>query len=143
MFVKVDDKDNVLQYPYSFGNIRMDFPNISFPADVNDESINQLYVYRVQQTERPAYEDTVKTLVDSVELVNEKWVQKWVLENVNEEVAIFNVRRKRDRLLSETDWMALFDNVLTAEWAAYRQYLREVPQQTGFPFEVVWPVKPL
>lgn len=142
MFVRVDDKDNVLRYPYTFGNIRMDFPNVSFPADVNDESINHLYVYRVQQTERPAYDDTVNTLVDSVELVNEKWVQKWIVENVNEELAILNVRRKRDRLLSETDWMALFDNVLTEEWAAYRQTLREVPQQIGFPFEVVWPVKP-
>ena len=142
MFVRIDDKDNVLRYPYSFGNIRMDFPNVSFPADVNDESINHLYVYRVQQTERPTYDDTVNTLVDSVELVNEKWVQKWIVENVNEELAILNVRRKRDRLLSETDWMALFDNVLTQEWAAYRQTLREVPQQPAFPFEVVWPAKP-
>ena len=108
MFVRVDDKDNVLRYPYTFGNIRMDFPNVSFPADVNDESINHLYVYRVQQTERPTYDDTVNTLVDSVELDNEKWIQKWIVENVNEELAILNVRRKRDRLLSETDWMALF-----------------------------------
>ena len=142
MFVKSDDKDNVIKYPYSFGNLRMDFPNVSFPAEVNDESINQFYVYRVQSTARPSYDDTVNTLVDSVELVNEKWVQKWIVENITEEVAIFNVRRKRDRLLSETDWLALSDNVLTEEWAAYRQALREVPQQTGFPFEVVWPVEP-
>ena len=142
MFVKVDDKDNVLQYPYSFGNLRMDFPNVSFPEDANDDSINYFRVYRVQQTERPVYDDTVYTLVDSVELVNEKWLQKWIVENVNEELALFNARRKRDRLLSETDWMALFDNVLTAEWAAYRQALREVPQQFGFPFEIDWPVKP-
>ena len=142
MFVKVDDKDNVLKYPYSFGNLRMDFPNVSFPADVNDESINQLYVYRVQQTERPVYDDTVSTLIDSVELVNEKWIQKWIVENLSEELAILNVRRKRNRLLSDTDFLALSDGVLTEEWAAYRQALREVPQQTGFPFEVVWPVKP-
>lgn len=142
MFVKSDDKDNVLMYPYSFGNLRMDFPNVSFPAEVNDESINQFYVYRVQPTARPSYDDTVNTLVDSVELVNEQWVQKWIVENVAEELAIFNVRRKRDRLLSETDWLALSDNVLTEDWAAYRQALREVPQQTGFPFEVVWPIKP-
>lgn len=142
MFVKSDDKDNVIKYPYSFGNLRMDFPNVSFPAEVNDESINQFYVYRVQPTARPSYDDTVNTLVDSVELVNETWVQKWIVENITEEVAIFNVRRKRDRLLSETDWLALSDNVLTEEWAAYRQALREVPQQTGFPFEVVWPVEP-
>lgn len=145
MFVKVDDKNNVLQYPYSFGNLRMDFANISFPADASDESINYLNVYKVQQTERPSYDtydDGIKILVDSVELVNEKWVQKWIIENVNEELAIINVRRKRDKLLSETDWMALSDNILTEEWAAYRQALREIPQQTGFPFDVDFPVKP-
>ena len=142
MFVKVDDKDNILQYPYSAGNIRMDFPNVSFPADFNDEAINELGVYRVEQTERPAYDATVKQLVDSVELVNEKWVQKWLIENVNEELAIFNVKRRRDTLLAETDWMALIDTTLTQEWASYRQALRDVPAQEGFPFEVQWPVKP-
>lgn len=142
MFVKVDDKDNVIQYPYSFGNLRMDFPNISFPEDANEGTINYLGVYRVQQTERPVYDDTVNELIDAVELVNEKWVQKWIIGNLNEELATMNARRKRQMLLSETDWMALSDNVLTEDWAAYRQALREVPQQTGFPFEVIWPVKP-
>lgn len=142
MFVKVDDKDSVIQYPYSFGNLRMDFPNISFPEDANEGTINYLGVYRVQQTERPVYDDTVKKLIDAVELINEKWVQKWIIGNLNEELATMNARRKRQSLLSETDWMALSDNVLTEDWAAYRQALREVPQQNGFPFEVIWPVKP-
>jgi hypothetical protein len=143
MFVKVDDKDNILQYPYSLANLRLDFPNVSFPADVNDGSINELGVYRVEATERPSYDSVVKTLVDSVELVNEKWVQKWLIENVSEELAIFNVKRRRNVLLAETDWMALIDTTLTTEWAEYRQALRDVPDQEGFPFEVEWPVEPL
>lgn len=142
MFVKVDDKDNVLQYPYSVASLRIDFPNVSFPADFNDEAINELGVYRVESAERPSYDDTVKKLVDSVELVNEKWVQKWLTENVNEELAVFNVKRRRDILLAETDWMALIDTTLTPEWAAYRQALRDLPDQTGFPFAVEWPIKP-
>lgn len=143
MFVKVDDKDNILQYPYSLANLRLDFPTVSFPADVNDGSINELGVYRVEATERPSYDNVVKTLVDSVELVNEKWVQKWLIENVSEELAIFNVKRRRNVLLAETDWMALIDTTLTTEWAEYRQALRDVPDQEGFPFEVEWPVEPL
>lgn len=143
MFVKVDDKNNVLQYPYTAANLRMDFPNVSFPADFNDETINKRGVYSVQSTERPSYNSDIKILVDSVELVNEKWVQKWIVENVNEELAIINTRKTRDNLLVETDWMALSDNTLTEEWALYRQELREVPQQEGFPFEVIWPVKPV
>ena len=52
------------------------------------------------------------------------------------------VRAERDSKLAETDWMALSDNTLTAEWATYRQALRDVPDQVGFPENVDWPVKP-
>ena len=52
------------------------------------------------------------------------------------------VRAERDSKLAATDWMALSDNTLTAEWAAYRQALRDIPEQPGFPHNVEWPVKP-
>jgi hypothetical protein len=142
MFVKVDDKDNVLRYPYSAGNVRIDFPNVSFPADFNDESINHLGIHRVQSVQRPEYDDTIAKLVDDVELINESWIQKWVIENIEEDIAISNIRRRRNVLLGETDYMALSDMTLTEDWADYRQALREIPQQEGFPFGVIWPAKP-
>lgn len=56
------------------------------------------------------------------------------------------VRAKRDRLLTDCDWTQLADSPLTAEeksrWAAYRQSLRDVPQQEGFPSSVCFPEKP-
>ena len=52
------------------------------------------------------------------------------------------VRAERDSKLAATDWMALSDNTLTAEWATYRQALRDVPDQVGFPENVDWPVEP-
>jgi len=51
-------------------------------------------------------------------------------------------RNQRNRLLAETDWMALSDNTMTPEWASYRQALRDITEQTGFPYSVVWPTKP-
>ena len=51
-------------------------------------------------------------------------------------------RSKRDRLLSDTDWMALSDNTMTPEWATYRQALRDITAQEGFPYSVNWPTKP-
>jgi len=53
-----------------------------------------------------------------------------------------NVRRKRDQLLSETDWTALSDTTMSAEMSAYRQALRDLTAQEGFPYNVTWPVKP-
>lgn len=52
-------------------------------------------------------------------------------------------RRERDTLLTESDWTQLQDSqVNKSAWAAYRQALRDVPAQTGFPFSINWPTKP-
>lgn len=51
-------------------------------------------------------------------------------------------RRQRDLRIAETDWRASADLTLPAEWAAYRQALRDVPQQEGFPNSINWPAKP-
>ena len=51
------------------------------------------------------------------------------------------VRKKRDLLLEESDWTQLVDAPVDRDaWARYRQALRDLPQQEGFPGEVVWPV---
>lgn len=53
------------------------------------------------------------------------------------------VRAERDRLLAESDWTQVADApVDQAAWATYRQALRDVPEQQGFPHDVIWPVKP-
>lgn len=53
------------------------------------------------------------------------------------------VRSRRDSLLAESDWTQVADApVNQAAWAAYRQSLRDIPAQAGFPNEVNWPVAP-
>ena len=54
------------------------------------------------------------------------------------------VRAERDRRLTATDWTQLADipTATRTKWAAYRQSLRDVPQQPAFPHEISWPVKP-
>ena len=55
-------------------------------------------------------------------------------------------RDKRDRLLAESDWVTIramdTGNPVPTEWQTYRQALRDVPQQTGFPENIEWPEKP-
>jgi hypothetical protein len=58
------------------------------------------------------------------------------------------VRAQRNRLLAASDWTQLADaraalgEAKAAEWDTYRQALRDVPDQEGFPENVVWPTKP-
>lgn len=51
------------------------------------------------------------------------------------------VRAKRNQLLFDSDGMALADRI-TDEWRTYRQALRNVPAQAGFPNSVTWPTEP-
>jgi len=53
------------------------------------------------------------------------------------------VRAERDRLLADSDWTQVPDApVDQAAWATYRQALRDVPQQAGFPDDINWPTTP-
>ena len=52
------------------------------------------------------------------------------------------LRRQRNQLLAETDYLALADSTLTDEMRSYRQALRDLPANTVDPANPVWPVKP-
>jgi hypothetical protein len=55
-----------------------------------------------------------------------------------------DARKKRDLLLSSTDWTQNADipQATKDKWVPYRQALRDVPQQSGFPHNIVWPTPP-
>lgn len=53
-----------------------------------------------------------------------------------------SIREKRNQLLAETDYLALSDNIMSAEMTTYRQALRDLPASTSNPDDVVFPTKP-
>lgn len=82
-------------------------------------------------------------------LLNEQEFASWRIENPEpakpaDELAA-SVRAQRNGLLAETDWTQAVDvpQEIKDKWAPYRQALRDVPQQEGFPFNVVWPDLPV
>lgn len=61
----------------------------------------------------------------------------------NPEEVAKQVREDRDKKLIESDWTQILDApVDQAAWAKYRQALRDIPQQDGFPLNVIWPNEP-
>ena len=57
--------------------------------------------------------------------------------------AAVEVRKERDAKLAATDWTQVADVLVDkTTWATYRQSLRDVPSQSGFPNEVTWPTEP-
>jgi len=68
------------------------------------------------------------------------------LETERLEQASESARSQRDRLLTETDWVVVKHNELGTpipqEWLDYRQALRDITEQSGFPDNVEWPTAP-
>lgn len=58
--------------------------------------------------------------------------------------AAASARAERDRRLAACDWTQVADApVDRAAWADYRQALRDVPDQPGFPDVIAWPEEPV
>jgi hypothetical protein len=67
-------------------------------------------------------------------------------DEIVEKIRIENLRKKRNQLLSETDWTRMDDNGLDDDdreiWAIYRQELRDITNQYSSLENVVWPESP-
>jgi len=138
-------------YPYSIDLLRRDFPNVSFPASPSLATLAAWNVFPVVEQTPPSYDPSSQTLVETnPELIDGEWSQAWqIIDTTSEQSAERNalkaeeVRNERNRRLTASDWTQLPDVISDKDgWAAYRQALRDVPEQEGFPWEVVWPQEP-
>jgi hypothetical protein len=90
------------------------------------------------------------SFADGVEQTGGKWYTKWSVMDMDQEAKdaldttqAAAMRKQRDEKLAECDWTQVEDApVDKAVWATYRQALRDVTAQEGFPWTVEWPSKP-
>ena len=128
---------------YSIGQLRRDNPNTSFPKVPSDALLADWGVYPYTMQDRPEYDHLTQNVQRlDITQVNGSWVQGWEVNNLPTEDAARNIRSQRDNLLSQTDWMALSDVTIEPYWREYRQQLRDVTAQEGFPYSVTWPTNP-
>jgi len=150
-YLKAKDGE-VEKFPYTLGMLRRDNPNTSFPSTLSPSMLASYDVYEVKVEAAPTVDEKNYKAVRANTPVEEvgQWVLKWsVVEKTPAEKqahydnAAGAVRTKRDGLLQQTDWMALSDTPPMPEaWASYRQALRDITDQAGFPYDVTWPEKP-
>lgn len=87
---------------------------------------------------------------DGVEQIDGKWYTKYSVADMDAEAIAAkdaeqaaNMRRTRNDKLKDSDWTQVLDApVNQTAWAAYRQALRDITTQAGFPWTVDWPVAP-
>lgn len=125
------------------------FPNVSFPASgPSDEFLAENNAYKVNNFK--PHDQRTQKLVGCTPYIEEGWAYTVeVVDKTQEDLdaetqsQAARVRADRNRRLSDTDWTQVLDApVDRAAWATYRDELRNVPEQEGFPWEVQWPLKP-
>lgn len=146
MYAKIEN-NQVVKYPYNNADIRRDNPNVSFPEPISDELLKAVGAVKVADVVAPAFDNkTHKAVEKTPVLEGGVWKQSWVVEEQPVDEASANVRAHRDFLLKDTDWVVIkhleLNQNIPGVWEVYRQALRDVPSQSGFPFNVTWPVKP-
>lgn len=149
IFAKITNGE-VIKYPYFAEEIRSDHPNVSFSLPFSSESLSAFDIVEVHRAEPPEV-DYQHNVVEGVPALQDgAWRQVWVVAAASsEEVAARTqqrgilVREDRNRRLAASDWTQLPDAPVDATaWATYRQALRDVTAQDGFPWDVTWPAPP-
>ena len=142
MYVKIVN-NSVAKFPYNIGDLKKENPNISFPNPINENALAGFNVYPVTPIAAPEFDSRTHRVIQGVELVDGKWTQKWTLQDLPEEQARANIRAERNRRLINSDWTQLSDSsVDSTVWLDYRQALRDITNQAGFPWNINWPTKP-
>jgi len=141
MFIKIT---NGVPENYTIGQLRKDNPNVSFPKDIPLEMLASYDVYPLTVEDRPSYNNlTEDVILDTPTEVDGSWTQSYSVVQKSEEEAAQNIRSRRNMLLSNSDWTQITDaTVDKTAWATYRQSLRDITSQDGFPYTVTWPDKP-
>jgi hypothetical protein len=145
MFALIQD-GSVVKYPYTMTDLRLANPNVSFAANVDDDTLASFGMIRVVTVDRPVIADNQVAEEGQPVFIDSNLVQTWSARDLNEDETrqrMDAVREQRNALLAASDWTQLADSTVDkAAWATYRQALRDIPLQAGFPYNVVWAVTP-
>ena len=126
-------------------------PNTSMPQLLTEATLKSFdaeVVFEGPQAQPTRYQVAYR---NGVELVDGKWYTKYSVSDMTAEAKTAldasqakSIRDQRDRLIAETDWTQGKDiaDSVSAKYTTYRQALRNVPTQSGFPWTVQWPTKP-
>jgi hypothetical protein len=142
MYVKIVN-NSVSKFPYNISDLKKENPNISFPNPITEDALAAFDVYPVTSTAAPTFDNKTHLVRQSVDFIDGTWTQTWQLQELPEEQASTNIRAERNRRLINSDWTQLSDSPVDSTlWISYRQALRDVTDQTGFPWNVNWPTEP-
>lgn len=150
MFVQVDSSNLPVKWPLSHGDILSLFPNVSFPLPFQDVDMPELGLFVLTDGTIPTPSRFEKIEERPPIQIDGTWTRQWEVISFSEEekqsaleAMAATHRKERNSRLERCDWTQLADAPVDSSiWAAYRQELRDISSQPGFPWEINWPIPP-
>jgi len=155
IFLKISGSDTI--YPYDIGEYiasnPITFDNLYSFNDETTESLISSSIFCVVEPNTPPSASEYQSITEITPVRSGSvYVQTYSIQDLSQvEIQEVDnarwgmVRKKRDDLLLESDWVVLPHSPITGsnlnEWIQYRQDLRDVTNQSN-PFEITWPTKP-
>lgn len=150
----------VTKYPASAVELRKKYPNTSFPSNLDSVDLTNFGAAVVVAVDLPTYDYNAEFIEEGTPVFDgQQWNQVWnvvalTAEELQQRTAnkARNVRDQRNEKLANTDWRVTYEVEkaavdglgiqLPTVWSDYRQALRDLTSQPGFPHNVTWPTEP-
>ena len=152
MLKYVQSKDGVfVRHIFDVEPTQWDDDNFCFARKLTPEQAVHFGVTKLQITDPPYFDPATQRRDEApAVLIDGVWCQRYVVSQLDAEDAANKAaeqsahnRMVRDRMLAACDWTQVSDAPIDkAAWATYRQALRDVPLQSGFPWTITWPESP-
>jgi len=132
------------------GEFRALHPNTSMPQQLSEELLNDFGADVVLEGPQASPTRYQTAFADGVEQLDGKWYTKYSVAEMDADAIATKdteqakaMREQRGEKLKDSDWTQVADApVDKAAWATYRQALRDVTAQSGFPWTITWPDAP-
>jgi len=119
-------------------------------SGITEEVVNSFDSDVVLEGPQPTPARYQFVFADGVEQIDGKWHTKYILSDMDQQAKDIldatqakAARQDRTEMLQTSDWTQLADSSADkTAWATYRQALRDVPSQAGFPWTITWPTQP-
>lgn len=146
MYAKIVD-GALVKYPYSLEEMRADNPDVEVSDTPSNATLSLCSAKRAIRGPAPTQSSRTHSFIlsfldktdGSVEII-------YAVRELARGLAEFNMRDARSSALTRCDWVITraFEegNPVPAAYLAYRQALRDLPSQPGFPYDYVWPQEP-
>lgn len=134
----------------TLAQLRRRHPNVSLPGEAGateEAALAALGVFPLAVGDKPVFDPMTEVCTEgAITLVDGVWTRAWQVTRKDGAEAAAALRRRRNALLAQSDWVTIRARELGQElprvWFDYRGALRRLPEQSGFPFAVHWPDPP-